>query len=67
LFAHTSPVYCYVGGRKIASREDARIVVDWINRLIQDVVASPRFANDGRRNEVINLFQQGREYFQQRT
>jgi hypothetical protein len=67
LFAHTSPVYCYVGGRKIASREDARIVVDWIDRLIQDVVASPRFANDRRRSEVIDLFQRGREYFQQQA
>jgi TolB protein len=67
LFAHTSPVYCYVGGRKIASREDARIVVDWIDRLIQDVVASPRFANDRRRNEVVKLFERGREYFQQQA
>ena len=64
LFAHTSPVYCYIGGGKITSSEDARIVVDWIDRLIQDVVASPRFANERRRDEVVKLFQHGREYFQ---
>ena len=67
LFAHTSPVYCYIGGRKISSREDGRVVVDWIDRLIQDVVASPRFANDRRRDEVVKLFQRGREYFQQQA
>jgi TolB protein len=64
LFAHTSPVYCYIGGGKITSSEDARIVIDWIDRLIQDVVASPRFANEQRRDEVVKLFQHGREYFQ---
>ena len=67
LFAHTSPVYCYIGGEKISSRKDAQIVVDWIDRLIQDVAASPRFANDRRRKEVIELFQRGRSYFQQQT
>ncbi len=67
LFAHTSPVYCYIGGEKISSRKDAQIVVDSIDRLIQDVVASPRFANDRRRKEVIELFQRGRSYFQQQT
>jgi TolB protein len=65
LFAHTSPVYCYVGSEKIKSREDARMVVAWIDRLIQDVVASPRFAKGGHRDEVVTLFQRGREYFQQ--
>jgi hypothetical protein len=64
LFAHTSPVYCYVGDSKITSGEDARLVVEWIDRLIRDVAASPRFANDQRRNEVITLFQKGRDYFQ---
>lgn len=64
LFAHTSPVYCYVGGANIASAEDARIVVSWIDRLLQDVAASPRFASEERRNEVIGIFKRGRQYFQ---
>ena len=43
LFAHTSPVYCYVGSEKIKSREDARMVLAWIDRLIQDVVGIAAF------------------------
>jgi hypothetical protein len=67
LFAHTSPVYCYVGDGKITSSRDAQIVVAWIDRLLQDVAASPRFANAQRREEVISLFQRGRNFYQQQT
>src|SRR5262249_30001197 len=63
LFAHTSPVYCYVGGAGISSAKDARMVMSWIDRLIQDVASSPRFASEDRRNEVIGLFAKGRQYF----
>jgi hypothetical protein len=64
LFAHTSPVYCYVANAKISSGEDARVIVSWIDRLIQDVSTSPRFASEDRRKEVIDLFAKGRQYFQ---
>ncbi len=64
VFAHTSPVYCYAGGAKISFPEDARIVVAWIDRLVEDVKASPRFASESRRNEVIELFNRGRQYFE---
>jgi hypothetical protein len=65
VFAHTSPVYCYLGGQRILFPEDARIVVAWINRLIQDVVASPRFSSEGRRNEVVDLFRRAQRYYQE--
>jgi hypothetical protein len=67
VFAHTSPVYCYVGGKSITSAEDARIVVSWIDRLIQDVVSSPRFATEERRQEVVTLFRRGRDHFQRQV
>jgi hypothetical protein len=67
LFAHTSPVYCYVGGGKITSSNDARLVVAWIDRLLEDVVKSPRFANEQRREEVIKLFERGKQYFRTQT
>ncbi|MDA1315267.1 MAG: CehA/McbA family metallohydrolase [Acidobacteria bacterium] len=51
-FAHTSPVYVYIGDQKIASAKDAKIVLAWIDRLIHDVAESPRFATEARRNEV---------------
>jgi hypothetical protein len=64
-FAHTSPVYCYVGKQKIASPQDAKIVIAWIDRVIQDLAASPRFATAERRNEILTLFRKGRAYYEQ--
>lgn len=64
VFAHTSPVYCRVGGRKIGFPEDARLVVAWIDRLLDDVKASPRFSSQARRQEVIDLFHRGRAYYE---
>lgn len=63
-FAHTSPVYCRVGGQKIAFPQDAKIVVGWIDRVIEDLTASPRFATAERRAEVIDIFKKGRAYYQ---
>jgi TolB protein len=63
LFAHTSPVYCSRDGKRVAIPEDAAIVVGWIDRLIDDVKKSPRFANEARRQEVLRIFAQGRSYY----
>jgi hypothetical protein len=63
-FAHTSPVYCYVSKQKIAFREDAKTVVAWIDRVLQDVRSSPRFATPARRQEVIALFEKGKAYYE---
>ncbi len=63
-FAHSSPVYCYVGKQKIAVPQDARTVVAWIDRVIRDIEASPRFASAEHRNETLELFRKGRAYYQ---
>jgi hypothetical protein len=55
-FAHTSPVYVYVGEGKIAVRADAAFYVDWIERLIARVEQRGRFAGEARKREVIDLF-----------
>lgn len=62
-FAHTSPVYCYIGNKKIAFAQDAKTVVAWIDRLLQDIATSPRFATPSHRQEVIDIFQKGRAYY----
>ncbi|MGI8744373.1 MAG: CehA/McbA family metallohydrolase [Bryobacteraceae bacterium] len=63
-FAHTSPVYCYLGHQRIAFPEDARILVAWIDRLLLDVAASPRFSTEAKRHEVIALFRKARKFYQ---
>lgn len=64
LFAHTSPVYCFLQDRPIASREDAALLVRWIDRLLEDVERSPRFSSPERRQEVLERFRQGRRYYE---
>ena len=65
VFAHTSPVYVYVGDQKITVTKDAEILVAWIDRLIRDVAESPRFATEARRKEVLALFKRGRRYYEE--
>jgi hypothetical protein len=40
-------------------------VVGWIDRLIDDVKKSPRFATDAHRQEVLELFGKGRRYYEE--
>ncbi len=63
-FAHTSPIYVTVARQPVRIPEDARVVVAWIERLIADVVSSPRFSSEARRAEVIALFRRGQAYYE---
>ena len=63
VYAHTSPVYCYVGGRPIASRDDARFFVEWIDKLILMVEKRGRYQNDQQKREVVELFRKGQAYY----
>jgi hypothetical protein len=64
LYAHTSPVYCYVGGRPIASREDARFFVNWIDQLIALAEKRGRYRDDRQKQDVLALFRKGRAYYE---
>ena len=65
VFAHTSPVYCYVGGEKIANREDARFFVEWIGRLIAMTEKRGKFGAEEQRREVVELFRKARGYYEE--
>lgn len=64
LFAHTSPVYCTKDGKLAAIPKDAAIVLGWIDRLIDDVKKSPRFATEAHRQEVLDIFNKGRRHYE---
>lgn len=64
VFAHTSPVYCVRDGKPVTIAKDATAVIEWIDRLIEDVKSSPRFATAARRQEVLEIFQNGRRYYE---
>ncbi|MDA2926465.1 CehA/McbA family metallohydrolase [Acidobacteria bacterium AH-259-G07] len=64
-FAHTSPVYVYLGEQKIVSPSDVRFYRDWIERLIARVAERGRFTTKERKKEVISLFQRALDVYQQ--
>ncbi len=62
--AHTSPVYATVAGLPIASIEDARYFVGWIDKLLGVVAARDRYANPEDRERVEELFKRAQAKFQ---
>jgi TolB protein len=62
-WAHTSPVYVKVGGREIASPQDAAYFVDWIEQMIKSVGARDRFARAEDRRQVEALFRGAQKKF----
>lgn len=65
-FAHTSPVYVLLGRDPIASPRDAEFWVDWIEKLIALVEERGRFANEAKKQEVVNLFRKAQEIYSAR-
>jgi len=62
-FAHTSPVYVFLGAEPIQSREDARFWTEWIDKLIQRTIERGRFSTPERREETVALFRKAREIY----
>jgi len=65
VYAHTSPIYVR-GGCKPAERDEAaRYYLDSIDASLQWVDTIGRYNSDSQRDEVRDLFKQGREVFAQ--
>jgi hypothetical protein len=62
-WAHTSPVFVQVAGRKIASREEAKYFVDWIEQMLTVVAARNRYASPKDRQQVESLFRRTQNEF----
>ena len=62
-FAHSSPVYCLVDGRKPRNPDDARFFISWIDQLIERVERSDRFETGAQRRETMELFQRAQDYY----
>lgn len=65
VYAHTSPVYCYLAGRKIRSRQSAQFFVKQIDRLVETTRASENFADPGDKEKMIRLFRQGQDIYRE--
>ena len=64
LYAHTSPVYITVEGKRVGLKKDAQFFVEWIDQLIGMVEQRGRYASDDQKQEVITLFKKGRAYYE---
>ncbi|HUQ90966.1 MAG TPA: CehA/McbA family metallohydrolase [Bryobacteraceae bacterium] len=62
-FAHTSPVYVYLGGTPVQSQPDARFWVEWIDRLMERTSQRGVFSTPARKREVLDLFQKARAVY----
>ena len=62
-WAHTSPVFVQIAGQKIASREDAKYFVDWIEQMLKVVAARNRYASPDDRQQVESLFRRAQNEF----
>jgi hypothetical protein len=63
VWAHTSPVYVKLAGRRIASRPDAEYFVTWIEQMLRVVDARNRFARIEDRRQVESLFRRAQDEF----
>lgn len=63
LYAHSSPVYCTVDGRKVRRKQDGEFFVAWIDKLIGSANQRGRYASEAQRQEVIKLFRRGQDYY----
>jgi hypothetical protein len=63
VYAHTSPVYVTVAGRKIASRDDARFLSEQIDALIARMDARGNFAAREQRDVIVAKFREAQEIY----
>jgi hypothetical protein len=55
-FAHTSPVYVTVAGARPSSPDGAAYFVEWIERLIAQVMRHGRYPSEAARDDVVAVF-----------
>jgi hypothetical protein len=65
LFAHSGPVFCYVGGRKIAFKQDALFWVAQIEDLIRRTEQKGAFKTPEDKQKVITLFRRSQDVYRQ--
>lgn len=66
VFAHTSPVYIELGGRRVFRPEAAKALVADMESALQQIPAKGQFASDVQREEVLKIYRDGIRSLQQR-
>ena len=63
LYAHSGPVYCYRGDRKIAIRESAAFFVRQIDQMIHRLETQGVFRDSADKEAMFQLFRKGRQVY----
>lgn len=63
LFAHTTPVWLTVDGKRYVDPAAARFFVGWVERLIQGVQDRGKFPNEERRRAAVELFRRAQRFY----
>ena len=63
LYAHSSPVYCYRGDRRIAFRESAAFFVGQIDQLIHRLETQGVFRDSADKEAMFQLFRKGQQVY----
>lgn len=56
LFAHTSPIYCELGGKRIFRHAAADAMLVELRRALETIPKQGRFASDAQRDELLRLY-----------
>ena len=67
LFAETAPIFVYVGGQPIRSKDDAEYFLRWIDEITRQAEAHPGWRSDREKKHVLAQFAQARKVFEQRA
>lgn len=67
IYAHTSPVYVDVGRSDPTRSESSRFFVESIDRSLDWVMSSGRYTTDRQRDEISELFLEGRARYAERV
>jgi len=62
-FAHTNPVYCYLGDESIQSAADAQYFIEWIDRMIDELKTRDNFEDDSQKKRVFKLFREAKALY----
>jgi hypothetical protein len=66
-FAHTTPVYVDVEGRRVARERDARWCLKYLDRLQALAAEHGRFSHAGQQKDLVDVLDQARAYYRRVT
>jgi len=63
VFAHTSPVYIDLQGRRVGRPESARWCLDWLDRAERLAAEHGTFADDAQLDDLVGVLDRARRYY----